>query len=140
MVDLWEVLKDEGYYSLVSIEAYRKNYLATLEVAKSIGDRVEVVKKDCSEVCRSFPDNHFDFVYIDASHEYQYIKRDLREWYPKVKKGGVFAGHDYTNDDTTSIGGINFGVKQAVDEFVDENSLEMFLTNEKSHASWYFML
>jgi hypothetical protein len=40
-----------------------------------------------------------DFVYIDANHKYDAVKKDLELWYPKVRKGGVFAGHDYLKMD-----------------------------------------
>jgi predicted O-methyltransferase YrrM len=55
-----------------------------------------------------YEDESLDFVFIDASHEYVDVKADLIHWYPKVKNGGVFAGHDYP---------AYTGVKTAVDEF-----------------------
>jgi hypothetical protein len=42
-----------------------------------------------------YEDESLDFVFLDASHKYDDIKADLFAWYPKVKKGGIFAGHDY---------------------------------------------
>jgi hypothetical protein len=35
-------------------------------------------------------------VYIDASHEYEYVKQDILNWLPKVKLGGIICGDDYT--------------------------------------------
>ena len=46
-------------------------------------------------VIDNFPKNFFDFVYIDGDHSYKGAKSDLRNYYPKVKRGGVIAGHDY---------------------------------------------
>ena len=46
-------------------------------------------------VITSFPDNYFDFVYIDGDHSYEGSKSDLKNYYPKVKRGGVISGHDY---------------------------------------------
>lgn len=42
-------------------------------------------------------DNYFDFIYIDGDHSYEGIKRDLELYLPKIKQGGVVAGHDYHN-------------------------------------------
>lgn len=42
-----------------------------------------------------FDDESIDFVFIDGSHEYEDIKNDIISWLPKVKKGGILAGHDY---------------------------------------------
>lgn len=36
-----------------------------------------------------------DFVYIDGMHTYDQVKKDIINYLPKIKKGGVIAGHDY---------------------------------------------
>lgn len=48
-----------------------------------------------------------DLVYIDANHDYKYVREDILAWWPKIKKGGVLAGHDYQHH----------GVEAAVDHF-----------------------
>jgi hypothetical protein len=63
------------------------------------------------EAASLFRDNSLDFVFIDASHEYEDVKKDIQTWLPKIKKGGVLAGHDYY------LGYDYFpGVKKAVNE------------------------
>lgn len=42
-----------------------------------------------------FKDNSIDFIYIDAEHTYESVKRDLDLYLPKLKKGGIIGGHDY---------------------------------------------
>lgn len=37
----------------------------------------------------------FDFVFIDGDHAEKNVKEDIATWLPNVKKGGIFAGHDY---------------------------------------------
>jgi hypothetical protein len=51
------------------------------------------------------------------------MKNDLINYYPKLKKGGIFAGHDYLED---------CGVPIAVNEFLDENNLKLSI----SRTSW----
>jgi predicted O-methyltransferase YrrM len=46
------------------------------------------------DACKLYQDNSLDFVFIDASHEYQDVKEDIINWLPKVKIGGIIAGHD----------------------------------------------
>ena len=44
---------------------------------------------------KNYPDEYFDIVYIDASHEYECVKEDIISWLPKVKIGGILCGDDY---------------------------------------------
>jgi len=44
---------------------------------------------------RRWENGFFDFVYIDADHSYKACMDDLKAWFPKVRKGGIIAGHDY---------------------------------------------
>jgi hypothetical protein len=64
-----------------------------------------------------------DFVYIDANHNYEYVKEDIEHWYPQLKKGGILSGHDYPTE----------SVKKAVDEFCRKNKLELV----KTIPDWY---
>lgn len=47
---------------------------------------------------RQFEDNTLDAVFIDGAHDAENVAFDLRAWYPKVKSGGIIAGHDYSPD------------------------------------------
>lgn len=51
-----------------------------------------------------------DFVFIDASHTYEDVARDMAAWFPLLRAGGLFSGHDYGHHR-------QHGVKRAVDEF-----------------------
>lgn len=43
-------------------------------------------------------DESFDFIYVDARHDYCGAKEDIENWYPKLKVGGIMAGDDYLTD------------------------------------------
>lgn len=36
----------------------------------------------------------FDFVFIDANHEEEFVRQDVAVWRPKIKPGGYLMGHD----------------------------------------------
>jgi predicted O-methyltransferase YrrM len=68
------------------------------------------IRHPCQEVFKQFPDRTFDLVYIDAEHTYESVFRDIKQWLPKVKRGGWIAGHDYTHD--VSYGGVVIAVDE----------------------------
>jgi predicted O-methyltransferase YrrM len=62
-----------------------------------VKDYPVIIKKKMtsSEFVNEIEDGSLDFVYIDGDHQYESCKNDIKLWLPKVKKGGVIAGHDY---------------------------------------------
>lgn len=93
------------------------------------GDRSVMIKKFSVEAAQSFQDGSLDFVFIDANHNYDSIKEDIRAWYPKVRHAGLFSGHDYKGF---------AGVQQAVNEFAAERNAEGFCTPIDSDI-WFFI-
>lgn len=49
------------------------------------------------EAAKNFGDLSLDFVFIDAAHDYDSVSADIRAWLPKVKVGGMIAGHDHSH-------------------------------------------
>ena len=58
-----------------------------------------------------FRNNAYDFIFIDGLHTYDQVLADCRNYWPKIKNGGIFAGHDYRAIED---------VKRAVDDFAAE--------------------
>jgi hypothetical protein len=69
--------------------------------------QVDFIRKTSDEAVNDVPD--LDFVYIDGDHSYLQVKRDIENYFPKVKNGGVIGGHDFGTD--------FLGVAKAVLEF-----------------------
>tara|TARA_B110000483_G_C18166930_1_gene531691 strand:- start:808 stop:1425 length:618 start_codon:yes stop_codon:yes gene_type:complete len=84
---------------------------------KGYEGRYRILRGLSHEVVHNIPDGLLDFVYVDGNHGYEAVKRDLRDWYPKLKVGGIMAGDDYTINSEEIIFSYAFGVKRAVDEF-----------------------
>ena len=74
-------------------------------------DRHVLYRTTSDDAVDKFADGAYDFIFIDGLHEYGQLKKDCANYFPKIKKGGVFAGHDY---------GAIEGVRKAVDEFAAE--------------------
>jgi hypothetical protein len=60
-------------------------------------------------------------IFIDADHSYAGVKEDLAGWWPHVRPGGLFCGHDYH---------LFPGVKQAVDEWVKAQGLGLIVEEQ----------
>lgn len=54
---------------------------------------LKLIKGMSYEVGRTFT-KKIDFLFVDANHSYDAIKRDWEEWFPKIKRGGIIALHD----------------------------------------------
>lgn len=65
-----------------------------LENIKSIKDKINIVRMPSVEAAKKYQDASLDFVFVDAEHEMPYVLEDFRAWFPKVRGGGWFAGHD----------------------------------------------
>lgn len=64
-------------------------------VLRKFADRIELIRKPSLEAAAEFEDGSLDFVFIDADHSYEGCKADIEAWAPKVRSGGLIAGHDY---------------------------------------------
>ena len=53
------------------------------------------IRKTSEEASKDFTDESLDAVYIDAEHDEESVRVDLKLWKPKVKKGGYMSGHDW---------------------------------------------
>lgn len=76
---------------------------------------------DSFDRAKDFEDESIDFCFIDANHTYEFVKRDIAAYLPKMKKGGIMAGHDYNLSHP--------GVIQAVNEAFSDHVNRDFYTS-----------
>lgn len=115
------VLEGKNARNMLQVLNIKKLYLVDPVCkyeGKEFKDKIIWVKKKSSDAVSDIPDN-LDFVYIDGNHVYDFVKQDVENYWPKIKKGGVLSGHDYYTDYH------RFGVTPAVDEFVKKNNLKL---------------
>ena len=58
------------------------------------GDRIHVIEKSSTEAAKDIPDASLDYIFIDGDHSYEAVLQDCHTYWPKIKPGGIFAGHD----------------------------------------------
>ena len=82
--------------------------------------QIKIHRGYSTHILEQFPDEYFDWIYIDGNHLYEYVKEDLELSFKKTKSNGLITGDDY------GIGGWwKGGVKQAVDEFRNKKGIRL---------------
>jgi len=77
------------------------------------------------KIIELFDDESISYLYIDGDHSYSGCYNDLKNWYPKVKKGGLIMGDD----------GNLPGVREAVNDFCGIEKIYI----QKGHNKFYFI-
>lgn len=89
-------------------------------------DKVEFLHVTSDEFVKTLKDESLDFVFIDGDHSFEGALKDFQNYYPKIKKGGIFAGHDIQLD----------SVRNALTYFLKEKSNSV---NSVSNSAWYII-
>lgn len=92
-VDLFENWDSKNTEVLDIIPNIYNIYNETLN-NNNVRDMIIDIKSLSWEAANQFEDNSVDFVFVDADHTYESVNKDIKAWYPKVKVGGMIAGHD----------------------------------------------
>ena len=135
------------------------NYQLTLNNVQPFLSKVVMYRNYTSEVASILPDNSLDFIYVDARHDYCGVMEDISLYWPKLKPGGIMAGHDflaYREILAFSLGAQDWSicgdgvtrntgaVKGAVLDFIREEfrkrklPVGICLTGTDCPNSWYF--
>jgi len=155
MIDVWRALNWENYEDSSNHSIHTTAYKETMDNIQGLEDRGIMIRASSKQASNLIADNSLDWIWIDANHAYDYVKEDIELWWPKLKKGGLFSGHDYMNMDwyndpkfapngkdkyiysnTGYYHGV-FGVNPAVDEFASKHGYQVNVTKEW-FGTWYF--
>jgi hypothetical protein len=107
-------------------------YKRALRRLAAFRGRHTLLKMRFDEALDLFPDEHFDFVYVDGyAHDGEDGGKTFSDWYPKLRAGGVFAGDDYHSDWPLVVAN--------VDRFLTDKGLELHVIacSETTHYSRY---
>ena len=66
-----------------------------------------VIRGDSAEAAKQVKDGSLFMAFLDASHLYPAVKKDIPAWLPKVKNGGYLCGHDYASPHEGVIRAVN---------------------------------
>lgn len=133
-----KIAKSEKVERLWSIDRWcdhhdsREYKNAAASLIKSGNGKCVPLRMTFSEALPLFPDSSLDFIYIDGyARQGQEGGKTLSDWFPKLKVGGIFSGHDYHPEFPRTI--------KAVDRFASEIGASVNLTSEEKYPSWWFI-
>lgn len=132
-----QILKSNHLSYLYSVDAYAgdrghddKQYMTTLALLKSYEKQNMLLRLNFNQALLLFNDEFFDFIYIDGyAHTGQEDGETLRQWYPKLKIGGVFSGDDYDNKWPKVVKEVDSFAKQ-------QNKTIQVIKNNQIQSSW----
>jgi len=145
MIDTWQHRGNDSSRdkNSMSEEQHKRDYVIAKNATAPwlLDGKAEIIRGFAEAAVHNFPDHFFDFIYIDANHEYKSVLRDMRMWWPKLAPGGMLAGDDFADMydtfyklPTAKIW--KWGVKSAVARFSREVGSPFFLTfADRQHTS-----
>lgn len=122
---LWSVDRWSDHHNL---EEYKE---AASKLANAGRGRCVPLRMSFDEALRLFTDESLNFVYIDGyAHTGQESGKTLDDWWPKLRPGGIFAGHDYCDKWPKTI--------EAVDTFAKQHGCQIQVTGGgDQYPSWW---
>jgi hypothetical protein len=115
-IDPWQP-DDPGVYqdiANVSADQHERFFGEAQGRLSAFGQRSQIWRLSSAQAAAQLEPGSLDFVYLDARHDEESVTRDLALWWPRIRVGGVLAGHDYLDGELPEG---KFGVKSAVDKF-----------------------
>lgn len=97
LIDPWGKDASHAYSAHEPTENMQAFYEANVAWANlpENGGRIDIIRDYSVEAAKRFPDNYFDWAYIDGLHDYENVYADLAAFAPKIKPGGFLFGDDY---------------------------------------------
>ncbi len=157
LIDIWCRMDTQNYNDSCNREDYINVMHKCCQNIEDNKDRCHMLRMRGNDAVKLFSDESLDFIYLDANHKFDSVYSDMKLWLPKLRKGGVFAGHDFLkidwfkdlnfaedriNKHIYSSGGDYlglFGVNPAVEKFCIENNYIFEVTQDEWFGSWYFI-
>jgi spermidine synthase len=65
------------------------------QLMKEYSDRISLIRLRSDDAVDQIENESVDFIFVDGYHSNEQVEKDIRNYYPKLKSGGIMSGHDY---------------------------------------------
>lgn len=117
------------YWKGRTLENYKK-----VHKMFSKNPEVKIHRADVFQLIPTFSDGFFDWIYLDAWHNYEDVIKQIEICLPKLKKDGIMAGHDFQV--VCWKPKQEAGVVRAVIESIQRGWLKMVAITNMPAADW----
>ena len=83
---------------------------------RDLMDRATLHRNLSEEVIDLFGDQTIDLVFVDGPHTYKNVRQDMEMWGPKVRRGGILSGHDFTSGHPPLLWAVS---EQRINDYLD---------------------
>ncbi|CAB9507124.1 expressed unknown protein [Seminavis robusta] len=146
LVDLWGADPNYKQPGRDTIAHHHAHLRKAQNILKPYTDRsiTEFFVMRSVDAAPLFQDSYYDYVYLDARHDYCAVKEDIDAYWPKLRPGGILAGHDFI-DAPSAVAALGpnkdwshcedgtlepRAVKGAVEDFAASEGLDIVTTHE----------
>ena len=81
-------------YSVDPLTGNRKAHAREIFMKTTAGRNIINIPKLSNDAVNDVP-GEVSFVYIDGNHNAAFVEADIKNYLPKIRKGGYIGGHDY---------------------------------------------
>ena len=119
-----EIMNSKKAIRFDAVDNFLKSPIERAQRLESKFPFYRVVQSHTAHAALFYANDSLDFVFVDADHSAHGVSMDILAWLPKIKIGGVIAGHDYENPRYPEL-------KTAVDNLLPQ-------AKKVSTMSWYY--
>ncbi len=92
-IDTW---KGSKYFPEMTHFAKKHDVFAAFKKRTApVAKYINAIQSRSTDAVKRYKDASLDFVFLDGAHDACAVRADINAWWPKLKKGGILAGHDY---------------------------------------------
>lgn len=106
----------------------------------AFGERAWLLRTTSAEAAKAIPDASLDFAYLDGDHRREMVELDLQLWWPRLRPGGVLAGHDWICPGEVRHADWGRFVQPPIHDLITREGVDVLLVPEENGLPWSYLI